>query len=210
MSELATINIKGKDYVTVDTRLAEFRRVHPEWSIETNILNFTADSVTMQCVIRNEKERVIGTGIAHEERDDKTQMCNKTSYYEVCETSAIGRAICISTSIGNIGSIASADEVKNAIEKQEKSKATAGINTTSTNNSLNIVLNSGKYKGEHILDVTEKDRQYVEWMAGNCNDRFKKSAQWALNQCPYDVSLKEEQELRQIECMSQHDGYGDR
>ena len=66
---------------------------------------------------------VVATGHAYEK--ESSSFINKTSYIENCETSAVGRALGI-FGIGIDASIASAEEVTNAINNQKtEKKATA-------------------------------------------------------------------------------------
>lgn len=114
---MKTVKIKNKDYVMVNERIKKFRELYPDWSLETEIIHLDNESATIRAVIKNDAERIIATGLAHELRDDKLSMVNKTSHVENCETSAWGRAL------GNLGigiddSIASAEEVLNAMAKQ--------------------------------------------------------------------------------------------
>jgi hypothetical protein len=74
----------------------------------------------MKASIFNSEGVVIATGHAHETKG--SSYINKTSHVEVCETSAWGRAL------GNFGigidsSVASADEVQNAIINDKGMKA---------------------------------------------------------------------------------------
>ena len=64
-------------------------------------------------------EVILGTGTAYEK--ENSTFINKTSYIENCETSAIGRALAM-CGIGIDTSIASKEEVENAIENQKKGK----------------------------------------------------------------------------------------
>lgn len=114
---MKTINIKNKPYVPVNERVKEFRATYPDYSLVSEIVELTDDVCTIMAKVMDSYGNVKATGIAREERDDKTSMVNKTSYVENCETSAWGRAL------GNFGigideSIASADEVARAIEQQ--------------------------------------------------------------------------------------------
>ena len=115
MTKLKTVNIKGKEYVEVNTRIKYFRLIFKDWSLTSELVELTNESVLIKAVIRNPEGRVIATGFAHEEKS--SSYINKTSYIENCETSAWGRAL------GNLGigidsSVASYEEVKTAIEKQ--------------------------------------------------------------------------------------------
>lgn len=159
MEKLATINIKGKDYVQVDVRLAEFRRVHPNWSIETDVLYFTENDVTTKTTIKDENGRIIGTGLAHEEK--ASSQINRTSMYENAETSSIGRAIAIATNIGNIGSICSADEVNLAIKMQEKNPVPKN-NDNSKPKQMQTFSVDGIDIQQALDNVTTKGKRYEE------------------------------------------------
>ena len=112
---MKTINIKGKDYVMVNERILEFRKNYPNYSLESEIIAFNEESVTIKAIVKDETGRVVATGFANE--DKATSIINKTSYVENCETSAWGRALgCLG--IGIDTSIASAEEVTTAIKKQ--------------------------------------------------------------------------------------------
>ena len=75
-----------------------------------------------KCIIADPNQRVIATGHAHEER--ASSHINKTSYVENCETSAIGRALAM-MGIGIDTSIASANEVNDAIAKQSSDSSSS-------------------------------------------------------------------------------------
>ena len=119
MTKLKTVNIKGKEYVEVNTRIKYFRQNFNGWSLETELVELSDEHVLIKAIIRNPEGRVIATGFAHEEKS--SSYINKTSYIENCETSAWGRAL------GNLGigidsSVASFEEVQTAIKKQESQK----------------------------------------------------------------------------------------
>ena len=119
MTKLKTVNIKGKEYVEVNTRIKYFRQNFKEWSLTSEIIELTSETVLIKAVIRNPEGRIIASGYAHEEK--ASSYINKTSFIENCETSAWGRAL------GNLGigidsSVASYEEVKTAIQKQETQK----------------------------------------------------------------------------------------
>lgn len=116
MEKLKTINIKGKDYVEVHTRLKYFREVWGNYTLDSNVLEKTSESIMIKAEIKDETGRIIASGIAEEYKG--SSYINKTSYVENCETSAWGRAL------GNFGigldnSVASANEVVNAITNQK-------------------------------------------------------------------------------------------
>ncbi len=120
MNTLPTVNIKGKKYVTVNERLKYFRENHKKHCLETEIIEVTNETALMRAVIRDDRNEIVATGVAREERNDTHSFVNKTSYVENCETSAWGRALA-NFGIGIDETVASADELVNAIStKGEK------------------------------------------------------------------------------------------
>jgi hypothetical protein len=114
------VNIHGKEYKTVAERVAAFREVSADLTIETEIVLWEGDDVIVRASI-SDNGKLIATGLAHEVRGSTN--INKTSHVENCETSAIGRAL---AAFGLGGTeYASADEVANAIAQQNE--ANAGI-----------------------------------------------------------------------------------
>ena len=113
-----TTNIRGKQYVEVNERIKFFRQEdeYKNWTISTEFTALDSEMCVCKCVIADPSQRVVATGHAHEERS--SSHINKTSYVENCETSAIGRALAM-MGIGIDTSIASANEVQDAIAKQE-------------------------------------------------------------------------------------------
>lgn len=122
--QFKTTNIKGKQYVEVNERIKFFRleEQYNEYCLESEIVHLTDDSVCMRAVIRDEKDRVVATGIAYENKS--ASRINATSYVENCETSAWGRALA-NLGIGIETSIASSLEVANAINNQSTAKSSA-------------------------------------------------------------------------------------
>lgn len=112
-----TTNIKGKEYVEVNERIKYFREsgLYKNWSLESEILEMANGIVTIKATITNADGKVIATGLAQEK--ESSSYINKTSYIENCETSAWGRALA-NLGIGIDVSIASYDEVANAIHNQ--------------------------------------------------------------------------------------------
>ena len=115
--EIRTTDIKGKEYAEVHQRIKAFRMVHPDGSITTDIISLENGVVLMKASVKDEYKNVIGTGFAYEK--ESSSFINKTSYIENCETSAVGRALGM-CGFGIDTSVASAEEVENAINNQEK------------------------------------------------------------------------------------------
>ena len=109
-----TVSIKGKAYTQVSTRVNIFRKYFPHATVETFMTHNDDYRVIMQAKISID-DHVIATGYAEEVRGDNNSI-NSTSMVEVCETSAIGRAL---ANFGLGGSeFASSFEVENAIAQQ--------------------------------------------------------------------------------------------
>lgn len=113
---MRTINIKGKEYVPVNERVKEFRAKYPELRVLTELVSLDENSVVMKATVSDMEGNVLANGYAQEDRGSSN--INKTSYVENCETSAVGRALGM-FGIGIDASMASADEVANAIDRQE-------------------------------------------------------------------------------------------
>ena len=118
---IETMDLKGKDYCPVNQRIKAFRAVCPDGFIHTEM----ASNDNGICVFRAEvgyfeedkTRHILGTGTAYEK--ESSSFVNKTSYIENCETSAVGRALGMA-GFGIDTSIASAEEVQNAILNQGK------------------------------------------------------------------------------------------
>jgi hypothetical protein len=114
MNKLKTINIKGKQYVEVNERLKYFRANFKDYSLTSEITHIDSSMCVVKAEIVSPDGRVVASGHAHEIQS--SNYINKTSFVENCETSSWGRCL------GNFGigidsSVASADEVKMAIDK---------------------------------------------------------------------------------------------
>lgn len=161
---MEAIKIKGKDYITVNERIKEFRNneAYKDWAIVTEFVSLTTKDCVIKASIIDENGIVKATGHAQEDRD--VSLINQTSYVENCETSAIGRALgCLG--IGIDTSVASADEMQLALAKQEK------IMSKQELLGGEYVFKGGKHAGKAIKD-TPKD--YLEWYVQNGGDEFIK------------------------------------
>jgi len=113
-----TTNIRGKQYVEVNERIKFFRQEeqYKNWGIVTEFPLLDSEQALCKCTIITPDGAVVAQGHAHEEKS--ASNINKTSYVENCETSAVGRALAM-LGIGIDTSIASANEVEDAIAKQQ-------------------------------------------------------------------------------------------
>lgn len=113
-----TTNIKGKEYAEVNQRIKAFRMVYPHGTIETELLS-NQDGICIFKATIADGEDILGTGTAYEK--ENSSFINKSSYIENCETSAVGRALGMA-GFGIDTSVASAEEVANAMTQQDSEK----------------------------------------------------------------------------------------
>ena len=125
---MKSIEIRGKQYVPVNERVKEFRAKYPELRVLTELVSLDENSVVMKATITDMEGNILANGYAQEDRGSSN--INKTSYVENCETSAVGRALGM-FGIGIDASMASADEVANAIDRQEALKQKVDKNAIS-------------------------------------------------------------------------------
>ena len=113
---MKSVDIKGKQYVMVNERIKEFRKLHPNGQILNQVMANADGQVMFQCKIMVDGVLV---ATAHAYEKEGSSFINKTSYIENCETSAVGRALGM-YGIGIDTSLASADEVANAVTQQKE------------------------------------------------------------------------------------------
>ena len=113
-----TTNIRGKQYVEVNERIKFFRQEdqYKNWGIHTEFPMLTDAECLCRASIVDADGHTVAVGHAHEVKT--ASNINKTSYVENCETSAVERALAL-LGIGIDTSIASANEVEEAIAKQQ-------------------------------------------------------------------------------------------
>ena len=187
------IKIKGNDYVMVHERVKEFHNLFPNGSMKTEVVELTdARFITITTVVPDVKvpERCF-TGIACE-------LANDESALENCETSSCGRALGF-LNIGIDTSIASYEEVSNAISKQkskpikqalkEQAKTVQAIhdlvdpmknvkevfgedNVKPYDTETDDVITWGKHEGTKWCDIPE---DYLKWVAKN-NEKYADKA----------------------------------
>lgn len=114
---IATTDIKGKDYAEVNQRIKAFRMIFPNGGIVTDLISNENGICVFRAIVVDENGTTLGTGTAYEK--EGSTFINKTSYIENCETSAVGRALAM-CGFGIDTSIASAEEVTNAINNQNQ------------------------------------------------------------------------------------------
>lgn len=108
---LPTMDIKGKKYVMVKDRITAFRDNYPDYRLVTEMVYRDDVEVIFKASVIDPDGNVVSTGHAKEEANGSNIL--RTSHIEVCETSAIGRALGI-YGLGIDDSLGSADEIANA------------------------------------------------------------------------------------------------
>lgn len=119
---IRTTSVQGKDYAEVNQRIKAFRSVCPDGAIITDLISNENGVCIFRATIYDGERRVLGTGTAYEK--EGSTFINKTSYIENCETSAVGRALGM-CGFGIDTSVASAEEVVNAINNQQEAPKAA-------------------------------------------------------------------------------------
>ena len=167
---MKTIDIKGKSYVMVHERIKHFRENYPDWKMISHIPEYVYPNLEDYCLVVTEifddKGQCVATGHAFERQSDG--FINKTSHIENAETSSWGRALA-NLNIGIDESIASADEVANAVREQSEKPwlthhefdlAVKGMNSTADKEARQAQLNEliGKYR------IKKTYRQQLEEM----------------------------------------------
>lgn len=148
MSTLKTIDIKGKDYVLINERVKYFNETYKTGQIITTLLS----NQNGICVFKAEviiDGVVKSTGHAYE--NETNGFINKTSYIENCETSAVGRALGFA-GIGIDTSIASYEEVANAVLNQNKKPVETMPITEGQKQTIEFLVESGKADLEGLLE----------------------------------------------------------
>jgi hypothetical protein len=194
-----TVKIHGKEYKTVALRIQEFREKHPDFTIQTELVEANDMLVVMKATI-SMGPQVIATGYAEEVRT--ASKINRTSALENCETSAVGRALAF---FGLGGSeIASADEVASAISQQnsqgsnEEMERLVAHNEAWRNNSASIYfikeyINMDEPKWDNIAEawgeISNEDREAL-WLAPSKGGVFTTAERAALKSDGFNAARK--------------------
>lgn len=118
---IKTTEIQKKQYAEVNQRIKAFRMVYPTGTISTEMVSNENGVCIFRATVGFQSDEgyfvKLGNGTAYEK--EGSTFINKTSYIENCETSAVGRALGMA-GFGIDTSVASAEEVQNAIANQEE------------------------------------------------------------------------------------------
>ena len=160
---MKTINIKGKEYITVNERLIYFRNKDEfkGFGIKEDIVSIDDTEGIFKVTIYDSNGEPIVSAHAQEYRD--SSYINKTSFVENGFTSALGRALGY-LGIGIDTSIASANEVQNAVANQKSDNK-----KWLTESQLNATLKATKDQAEKVLNTFKMKKDYREQIVNKFN-----------------------------------------
>ena len=172
---IKTTDIKGKEYAEVNQRIKVFRMLFPNGCIKTNILSLENGVVTMVAEVYDENAKLIATGTAQEK--ETSSFINKTSFVENCETSAVGRALGM-VGIGIETSVASFEEVTNAIANQDKPSAQRKSSRGGTDTSPKAE-NLAEKPTEPVVEFEDRNREEViRDLCKKSNKKYESFWEW--------------------------------
>ena len=162
---MKTINIKGKNYITVNERLKHFRTepTFDGWQINEQLVHIDEKEGIFKVTICDTKGVEMASAHSQEYRD--SSYINKTSFVENGFTSALGRALGY-LGIGIDTSIASANEVQNAVKNQSSVKDDKKWLTEAQ---LNATLKASKDQAEKVLNTFKMKKEYREKIVSKFN-----------------------------------------
>ena len=173
------VDIKGKEYITVNERLLEFRAKYEDYSLVSEMLSNEGGVCIFRAIISSPGEGIVATGHAYEK--EGSTFINKTSYIENCETSAWGRALA-NLGIGIDVSVASADEVGNAVKQQKEA------NPQPPEDHVEPSPKQQKEAYQLLLDAGEITAGTKQELTYNEKRKWKF---WGLNQDQFQIRLDE-------------------
>ncbi len=151
---MKSVNIKGKEYITVNERLIFFRSQpqYKGWRISEEVVSLDDKEGLFKVTIINPEGFEMAVAHAQEYRD--SSYINKTSFVENGFTSALGRALGY-LGIGIDTAIASADEVQTAVNNQPKDDR-SWLNETQ----LIATLKGTKEQAEKVVANYKMKKEY--------------------------------------------------
>ena len=151
---MKSVNIKGKEYITVNERLIFFRSQpqYKGWRISEDVVSLDEKEGLFKVTIINPDGFEMAVAHAQEYRD--SSYINKTSFVENGFTSALGRALGY-LGIGIDTAIASAEEVQTAVNNQPKDDR-SWLNETQ----LIATLKGTKEQAEKVVANYKMKKEY--------------------------------------------------
>ena len=159
---MKAIKIKGKDYITVNERLKHFRLddTYKGWNIIEDVAEINNNEIIVTVTITDDNGVLRSKASSHEYRD--SSMINKTSFLENAATSAVGRALGY-LGIGIDTSIASAEEMHGALNRQEYLTKNGAPKRRLTNDQLETLLEQGTHiQAKKVIETFECTPEQIE------------------------------------------------
>lgn len=158
---MKSINIKGKEYITVNERLKHFRsnKAYEGWSILEEVVEVNEKEGIFCVRIYNKEGDPISVAHAQEYRDNS--YINKTSFLENGFTSALGRALGY-LGIGIDASIASAQEMVNAVNNQQSDRFNNDDRPWLTEEQLRATLKGNQDQAKAVINNYRMKKEYRE------------------------------------------------
>lgn len=165
---MKTVNIKGKEYITVNERLIHFRKeaAYNGWRIVEDLISLDDKEGVFKATILDPDGNEMVSAHAQEYRD--SSYINKTSFLENGFTSALGRALGY-LGIGLDTSIASADEVGNAVNNQSGKNGNQDNKSWLTENQLNATLKGTVDQAKKVLANYKMKKEYNQQITAKFN-----------------------------------------
>jgi hypothetical protein len=88
-----TLDMRGKDYLTVQGRVLLFRLEHADWTLDTDVIAITDLIAVFKATIKNAEGRVIASGHGRATEAGTKNLGGR--FVEKAETAAIGRALAL-------------------------------------------------------------------------------------------------------------------
>lgn len=175
---MKTINIRGKEYITVNERLKEFRNNFKDYSLVTEIVELGNDFATVKASIIDNNGITRATGFAREVV--AKSPINKFAFLENCETSAMGRAL------GNFGigideAICTAEELLVKLSQEEKApKSDFAKDAAAAKSAQTRALNKAVAEGNPDYEqpklkkpLSEIYEQSLDWLKKQTPESYK-------------------------------------
>jgi hypothetical protein len=106
------------DYITVNERIIKFYEKYPDGRIIPELISWNDGVVLMKATVYRDHETQNPISVGHAYEVEGSTFINRTSVIENAETSAVGRALALA-GFEIKKSVASREEVENAVEQQE-------------------------------------------------------------------------------------------
>jgi hypothetical protein len=168
----------GKSYTKVSERVKRIRQVFGfDIKIVSNVLDFEINRVRVEAQIwikQNNEWELVQTANAYEEKN--TSVLNMTSYVEIAETSAVGRALGFLGLFGD--EFASVDEVSSSINNSGSKKITNVVKTT----------NPKKYENKKMAN-----EEQIKFL----NNFISKNKDYTVSDILANYKVKKIEELRE-------------